>query len=109
MDEETNTIAIRGVKPPRTRTGTIFNGIGNGLMIGSIPILGYELAQQIKQGDLKNPIFTAGLCFAGAGALIGAYFGMKEAEHLKDYRTALANDLNDLHAKIDGKTAEPAR
>ena len=109
MDEETNSISIRGVKPPRSKLSTIMNGLGNGAMIGGIPLLGYEISKQIKAGELKNPLFKTSLCILGAGALLGAYFGMKEAQHLGEYRAALANDLRDLRNKVDGKTAEPDR
>ena len=109
MDEETNSSAIRGVKPSRSKFSSIMNGLGNGAMIGGIPLLGYEFSKQIKAGELKNPLFKTSLAIAVSGCVIGAYFGLKEAEHLNDYHQALAADLKELHAKSDGKQQAPAR
>ena len=113
MDEQTQETEteteIRGVVPPQGRMGYVLNGISNGAIFGSALLFSYEMYNQAKRGEMKNPVFAAGLGLTVVGCAVGAYFGLQEAKQLNSYRAALAKDLDSLHAKIDGHSAHKSR
>jgi hypothetical protein len=89
---------------------TMLNGVGSGVMVaGAIPYA-YRFIRKSINPEFSMKHFDGTLAFSTVlGAFVGAVYSFNEVKHLNAYREALANDLRDLHAKIDGKTTEPAR
>jgi hypothetical protein len=102
MVEDKDAIEIRGVRPPKSALSTVLNGAGNGLMIVGAPVAAINGAAFIFDKPLPTQFKKAGVFASVAGCLIGAYYGLKESKQLDDYRHALASEIKDLHAKVEG-------
>ena len=114
MDKALNspdTPAIRLVEKPQSTVSTIANGVFNGATIGGGAFIIPEVAIKFFKPEMPIPhnYFRATVIATVIGASIGTYFSLKEAKQVNDYRTALAKDIETLHAQIDGIDPRIAR
>ncbi|MDX2094502.1 MAG: hypothetical protein SFW64_00945 [Alphaproteobacteria bacterium] len=111
MDDRNKIPEILTTRAPRPMYSTILNGIGNGAMIGSgalsIPIAVKKLLDHNYSASHNH--FRLTMVAVSVGSLLGGFFSYREAKELDEYRTALAEELEKLHARTDGKEAALAR
>lgn len=86
--------------PEKTRGSTILNGIGNGMMMGSIPFLAVESISLIRGKDTPRAFGFASIGATLIGAIIGAWHGMKEAKQLENYRQSVREEIGNLREQI---------
>lgn len=89
--------------PSRTYTSTVLNGIGNGMMLGTAPFLGIETYAGIMGKNLPHQklLMTGSAVAMVAGAVIGGFYGSKEAKQIHDYRQALDDEITDLRQRVN--------
>lgn len=109
MEKSSKTPAVSTATMPDSTLATILNGLGNGAMIGGAPFVVPEVItkafapqHQFSQRYFQMTIASTGIC-----ALVGAFFSLKEAKQVNDYRAALARDIESLHQRLD-KVETPA-
>jgi hypothetical protein len=97
-----DTPAIRLVEKPQSKWMSLLNGAGNGAMVGGSLLVANNIFEHIKKPEGKSPFFLIATGATGICTAIGAMYGLREAKQVNDYRTALAKDIETLHAQIDG-------
>jgi hypothetical protein len=101
---------IREVMPyDEAHSSTILNGIGNGMMLGSLPFITLETYKNIAHHDkpdakLHKLAYIGSALATVGGAVWGYVNGKTEAEHLNEYRIAALAEVSDL--RHDLKLAE---
>lgn len=83
----------------------ILNGAGNGMMLGGIPYLVSQLYAKVADKKISKSFGKASEFAVIVGAAIGAVYGAKEAKELRNYRTALRDELADLRTHVDANNA----
>ena len=93
---------IREVMPyDEARSSTVLNGIGNGMMLGSLPFIAIESYKNIayhgKSGkDLPKLAYVGSALATVGGAVWGYVNGTTEADHLNEYRIESLKEVSDL-------------
>ncbi len=101
--------ARRLTPPSESSTSTVLNGIGNGMMVGTLPFVAMELYHNIVQHGTGKSLPKAaylGCAFAlVGGSAVGAVMGNREAHRLEEYRTALGEEIIDLRMQAEDTNA----
>ncbi len=94
------------LKPPSTNAASsVLNGIGNGMMVGTLPFVFGELYNNIK-GKKPSPSASKGMMFAFVGGCtLGAAYGVYEARQNKKYEHAINDEITELHSELDTQKA----
>ena len=98
--------------PSNSSTSIVLNGMGNGMMLGTLPFVAFELYSHLVT---KKPISTQaykGMAFAlVGGCALGTAYGFHEAKQVRQYREgissevdSLRNELNETKAKLESWT-----
>ena len=99
-NKDLNPDRIRKLIPEKeSRTSLFLNGIGNGMMVGTIPFVGLELYARLTNKEIPKSAHIGSAFATVIGCTIGGYFGLREADKLKNYRRCLVDDLTYLHQK----------
>lgn len=105
MEKKEHPSTILGVEPPHSKLSTVLNGVGNGAMIGGgifvVPEMAFRFFKPEHQAS--HGYFRLGVVTGAIGVVVGAYYSLREAKQLDEYRTALAQRLNALYAAKDGQ------
>lgn len=86
---------------PAMHLTTTLNGAGNGMMVGSLPFLAYDMYAMAVGKKVPKEVGMAGLCMSGVGIAVGAVFGAREARLLQEYRDGINNKLHDLENRLN--------
>ncbi len=115
MDEENlqQTRPDERFLPPRlSRISTILNGMGNGAMIGVLPIAAWELITKFKDKNSSRTAIYATAFATVVGCGLGAMHGNREAREIDQYRRNVSNELGksgdkiaELRAQLDAMAA----
>ena len=89
----------------QTTFSAVVNGILNGATIGSVPMIGATVWAEFKKngnGHHNIPGYVKKFSYAStvAGVAFGALYGLREAERIKEYRAAIANEVGSLEDRI---------
>lgn len=113
MPNDTPDQKLKDLAPnQQTKFSAIVNGILNGGTIGSIPMVGAtvwaEFGKKNGNGHHQIPGYVKKLSYAStvAGVAFGALYGLREAERIKEYRAAIANEIGELEDRISSLEAE---
>ena len=102
---ESNTTAVRpDLQPPKeSRTSTVLNGIGNGLMVGGIPLAAIETYKFLKANNKPLPALVRGAAVASAvlGGVAGLVLGQNETHLQEQYRQKITDEVNHLRHEVD--------
>lgn len=96
---------IREVMPiEEARSSTILNGVGNGMMIGSMPFVALETYKNIAhhghpEKNLPKPLYIASALATVGGAAWGYMNGAQEADHLNEYRLTALDEMSRLRSE----------
>lgn len=91
---------IREVMPiDEAHNSTILNGIGNGMMLGSMPFVALETYKNIAyhahpEKTLPKILYVASALATVGGAAWGYVNGKEEAEHLSEYRLTALDEMS---------------
>jgi len=88
------------------RASTELNGIGNGIMLGSIPFVALETYKNIAHYDtpekkLPKLAYIGSAVATVAGAVIGYINGKSEADNLNEYRLVSLKEISDQRKEMD--------
>ena len=96
---------MKELTAPKNTGSTVLSGAGNGLMLGSLPLLITEMYSEVVSPlNLSKTMKIAGGFVAVLGCAVGAVYGLKEARELNNYRAALRGELSDIQEKVDENT-----
>lgn len=84
----------------------IMNGIGNGMMIGTIPFVALELYSHIADKKIPKKAYVANAFATVAGCALGGYMGKKEADRLRNFRQSLVDEVTGLRSQVDKNCAQ---
>lgn len=87
--------------PTESNLTTVLNGIGNGAMIGVLPVGAYKLYGMVQGKELTGNIGKMTAFASAIGCTIGAVFGYVEAQKLKQYRRDLSSEVIKLRADFE--------
>ncbi len=91
---------IRLAMPKKgSQASVILNGVGNGMMIGTIPFVGLELFSHIAEKKIPKAAYVANAFATVGGCAIGGWCGLREAQRLGDYRQSLVEQVERLEKK----------
>ena len=98
---------IRQAMPAKEASASvIMNGIGNGMMIGTIPFVALELYSHIADKKIPKSAYVANAFATVAGCTLGAYMGKKEADRLRNFRQSLVDEVAGLRSQLDENCAQ---
>lgn len=98
---------IRQTMPAKEASiSVIMNGIGNGMMIGTIPFVALELYSHIANKKIPKAAYVANAFATVAGCTLGAYMGKKEADRLMAFRNSLVDEVEGLRRQVDDNCAQ---
>lgn len=104
------------IEPPGDAAfSTLLNNIGNGAMLGAVPVLLLKFWEEMTNKKIGIKFLSEGnhgklgMGMAVVGCSIGAVMGVREARRLQDYRHAVSNEVAELHAKLDEHSAAIAK
>lgn len=88
------------------RASTELNGIGNGIMLGSIPFVALETYKNIAhyntpEKKLPKLAYMGSAVATVAGAAIGYLNGKSEADNLNEYRLVSLKEISDQRKEMD--------
>lgn len=93
---------LQRVMPKReASTSLILNGIGNGMMVGTIPFVGLELYSHIAEKKIPKSVYVGNAFAMVTGCALGGWFGFHEAKNLQQYRESLVSELTDVKNKAN--------
>ncbi len=108
-----DTPAVRFVERPQSYWMSLFNGAGNGAMIGGSALVAHNIwkhTHDVKtKGIPRDKVHIAATAVTGICTAIGAVYGIREAKQVNSFRAALANDIETLHAQVDGMDPKVVR
>ena len=106
MDKEVTVSQIDRIAPPvESHISTVLNGMGNGMMIGAVPIVVMNLYDDIKNKTINSTRSKWTIGFTAASCALGAWFGMREAESLKSYRQEVSDEVIKLREQVSANNA----
>ncbi|MBN8544392.1 MAG: hypothetical protein J0M34_09030 [Alphaproteobacteria bacterium] len=106
---ESNTSAVRpDLEPPKeSRNSIVLNSIGNGMMLGGIPLLAIEGYNALRPTHKAPPkVHLATIAAAVVGGVMGLVYGEKEATRLENYRLKVAGEVTKLSNEVEQLKAE---
>jgi hypothetical protein len=101
----------RLVLPDKSTVSSVLNGMGNGMMLTSLPLLAIESSYKLLSKEAPPQLrmgSTVGIIGILAGVVFGGFYGKKEADEINNYRHALREEITHLHKKVDAQRA-PAK
>lgn len=102
MDNPTKTSSAKDLQPPQeSGTSVVLNSVGNGMMLGAIPFLAFEVKAAVTKTPLSPALTIASIAATGVGGVLGWVFGEKEAKALQDYRQNLATEVTALRGEVE--------
>ena len=92
----------RRLRPPEeSTTSLVLNGIGNGMMVGFAPFMALEMYSNISGvRNLPRSFHIASAITTVAGVAFGAFYGLKEARRLQEYRITIGNEMATLSERV---------
>lgn len=94
--------------PSGTHFSTIMNGVGNGMMLGMVPPLGYSLYMKATKKALsavaEARLGTIGAIMTAVGAIGGLIYGRREAQGIEEYRADMTDEISKLRADVDANS-----
>jgi len=87
--------------PDKSRVSTILNGMGNGMMVGSIPFIVAESMSHITGRPVTKTMSIASLTATFLGGIFGGIYGKLEADQVDNYRSTLSSEIKNIHRRID--------
>ena len=109
MTESHTSAGCADLEPPKeSRTSTVLNNVGNGMMLGGIPFLGIEAYALIRKNEKPLPKIVHGVSIAATavGGMLGWVFGEKEANRLENYRKNIAREITTLRSEVEELKSE---
>lgn len=72
-------------------------------MLGMVPFAGFELWKQIQDKNISNkkPLTLAFVTVATSA--VGAIYGYREAQKLKEYRQSINDELANLRTEVNAR------
>lgn len=92
--------------PSESRKSVILNGIGNGVMIGTVPFLALEHYANITRSPLPKGVHWGSAFAIVAGGILGGLFGKREVQDIDRYNQQLKSEITRLNQKLDANTAK---
>lgn len=94
--------------PSGSHFSTILNGMGNGMMLGMVPPLAYNLYMKATKKALsavaEARLGTVGVVMTALGAIGGLVYGRIEAKGVQDYREEVTSEMTKLRADVDANS-----
>jgi hypothetical protein len=106
VDEKSEELMSKLPPAKQAQLSTILNGVGNGLLVGTLPIVAYEGYQRFKNPATPRSLVIPALCFATVSAVVGCMYGFKEAKQVENYRQSLGDEIELLHKDNVGTKAK---
>lgn len=99
---------LKALEPPTSsHISIVLNGAFNGMTIGSVPSVVHALAQKVKKnGTPPEKLGAANIFCIVAGTAVGAWFGAREASHLRNYQNAVNEEIRKLRADVDAQAQQ---
>jgi hypothetical protein len=104
---ETNTQKpANDLKPPKdAHLSVVLNGIGNGMMLGALPLVGAEFYSMATKKPLPEFARIAGVVGSVVGAVFGGMLGNKEYHNLNVYQQRVASEITALRTQVNSLQA----
>ena len=95
--------------PPReSQFSAVANGIGNGVMVGIMPIAAWELYTKFKDKTSSRTALYTTVFATVSGCLLGAMYGRYEAKKIDHYRKNVSDELLRLRSEVEATKQSPA-
>lgn len=91
--------------PVESHISTVLNGIGNGMMIGAVPLVMLNLYDEVKKGTINSTRNKWGIGLTVVSCALGGWFGVREAESLKGYREEVSSEVLKLREQVAANSA----
>jgi len=95
--EQSQSLRDRVMPPKDSGVSVVLNGVGNGMMLGAAPFMLLEMYSHITGKTPNKALYKGNAIATVAGCALGAWFGMEEAKHLREYRTRMGEEILKLH------------
>lgn len=90
--------------PSESHFSTILNGMGNGMMLGALPPLAYDLYLKARKLEVPDALGKIGIFSTVIGCAIGAVYGRIEARRVQEYREEMSSEMTRLRADVDANS-----
>jgi hypothetical protein len=87
-------------KAPTNTATTVLNGIGNGMMIGTLPFVALELYSHLKGKKIPQSSYKNTAIALVTGCTLGAVYGLYEAHENKKYEQAMNDEIRALRGEL---------
>ena len=92
-------LRTRMTPPVHSDISAVLNGVSNGAMVVGVPLLVWEVLRGThKPLTMHNKV---SMTVGAIGCVVGAVFGLKEAQLTADYRRNMADEIIKLRGEVD--------